>query len=174
MRLTLDFTLGGAPHPENGRMCDAFYRRARQAGWHDGAADVACALRTRPSALLLLALPSWFQRDGGSVGSTWRRCTSFFWDALQAAVADGDNRYACRCWMVHRGSCFESIFAWTWRDSVQWLVTLSILVLLPEAAVASHVPSGQWQQVAGSGLDVGGSSFIISNDLQRSGPPTYH
>jgi hypothetical protein len=153
-------------------MCDAFYVRARQVGWHDGVADVVCALRTRPSGLLCLALLSRFQRDGGSVGSTWRRCATLFWDALQAAVSDGDNWYACRCWMVHRGCCFESIFENTWRDSVQWLVTPSVAVLLPEAAVASHVPSGQWQQVAGSGLDVGGSSFIISNDLRRSGPPT--
>ena len=107
------------------------------------------------------------------MGSTWRRCTTLFCNALeQAAVSDGDDPYACRCWMVHRGCCFESRFGVTWRDSVQWLVTLSILVLLQEAAVASHVPSGQWQQVAGSGLDVGGSSFIISNDLRRSGPPT--
>ena len=106
------------------------------------------------------------------MGSTLRRCTTLFCNALQAGGGGGDDQYACRCWMVHRGSCFESRFAVTWRDSVQWLVTPSILVLLPEAAVASHVPSGQWQQVAGSGLDVGGSSFIILNDLQRSGPPT--
>ena len=130
---------------------------------------MACALRTRPSALLLLALLSWFQRAGGFVGSTWRRCTSFFCNALQAGGARGDDRYACRCWMVHRGSCFECQFAWTWRDSVQWLVTPSVAVLLPEAAVASHVPSGQWQQVAGSGLDVGGSSFNISNHATTSG-----
>ena len=76
------------------------------------------------------------------------------------------------CTVVATLNPYSILFEMTWRDSVQWLVTLSILVLLQEAAVASHVPSGQWQQVAGSGLDVGGSSFNISNDLQRSGPRT--
>ena len=43
---------------------------------------------------------------------------------------------------------------------------------LAALALPLHVRSGQWQLVAGCGLDVGGSSLIISNDLQRSGPPT--